>query len=161
MLDEVLDLAKSSAIRFNIEIKSSADWPANYTLPPDDLAPMVVDTVRRRQLEKRVLVQSFDFRVVKAVRAIAPELAVAALYGSGERSFVDIARETGAPIITPMFRLVTPEKLKEAHAAGIQVIPWTVDKPEDWDRLMAMGVDGIITNDPGGLVAHRKAAGRR
>ena len=160
-LDEVLDLATSSAIRFNIEIKSSADWPADYTLPPDQLSRMVVDAVRRHQLEKRVLVQSFDFRVVKAVIAIAPDLAVAALYGPGERGFADIARETGAPIVTPDFQLVTPEKVREAHAAGVQVIPWTVDKPEDWDKLIGMRVDGIITNDPGGLVAHLKAKGMR
>lgn len=160
-LDEVLDLAKSSAIRFNIEIKSSASWPANYTLPPGELARMVVEAVRRRKLENRVLVQSFDFRVVKAVRAIAPELTVAALYGPGDRRFADIARETGAQIVTPAFKLVTPEKVKEAHAAGVQVIPWTVDTPEDWDRLIAMAVDGIITNDPGGLVAHLKAKGMR
>src|SRR5947207_7127114 len=68
-LNEVLDLSKSSNIRFNIEIKSSADWPANYTLAPDELSRMVVDAVRSHKLEKRVLVQSFDFRVVKAVRA--------------------------------------------------------------------------------------------
>src|SRR5215813_4818379 len=42
-LEEVFDLAKSSTIRFNIEIKSSADWPANYALPPDELSRMVVD----------------------------------------------------------------------------------------------------------------------
>lgn len=159
--EEVLDLAKSSSIRFNIEIKSSANWPANYTLAPDALSRMVVDVVRRRKLEKRVLIQSFDFRVVKAVRAIAPDLDVAALYGPGERTFVDIARETGARIITPQYRLVTPEKLKEAHDAGIQIIPWTVDDPQDWDRLIGMGVDGIITNDPGALVAHLKAKGIR
>ena len=48
-----------------------------------------------------------------------------------------------------------------SFAAGVQVIPWTVDKPEDWDKLIAMGVDGIITNDPGALVAHLKAKGMR
>lgn len=161
-LDEVLDLAQSSAIRFNIEIKSSETWPANYTLPPAGLARMVVDAVRRRKIERRTLIQSFDFRVVKAVVAIAPDLAVAALYGPrGDRTFVDIATETGVRIVTPNFRIVTPEKLKAAHAAGVQVIPWTVDDAADWDRLIAMGVDGIITNDPGGLVAHLKAKGLR
>ena len=160
-LDEVLDLAKSSNVGFNIEIKSSEKWPANYTLPPGDLAKMVVDTVRRRKLEKRVFIQSFDFRVVKAVRSIAPDLVVAALYGQGDRGFAEIARETGVRIVTPNFGLVTPEKLKEAHAAGVQVIPWTVDTPQDWDKLIDMGVNGIITNDPGGLVAHLKARGLR
>jgi glycerophosphoryl diester phosphodiesterase len=160
-LDEVFDLGNSSAIRFNIEIKSSEKWPANYTVPPNEIAKMVVDAVRRRKLERRVFIQSFDFRVVKAVRAIAPDLTAAALYGPGERGFADIAKENGVQIVTPNFQLVTAEKVKEAHAAGVQIIPWTVDKPEDWDRLIALGVDGIITNDPGALVAHLKTKGMR
>jgi glycerophosphoryl diester phosphodiesterase len=159
-LDEVLDLAKSSAIKFNIEIKSSPDWH-NYTLPPDELSRAVVGAVRKHKLAKRVLLQSFDFRVVKAVRAIAPDLDVAALYGPGDRTFTDVARETGARTVTPLHTLVTPEKLKAAHDAGIRVIPWTADKQEDWDRLIDMGVDGIITNDPGALVRHLKTRGKR
>jgi glycerophosphoryl diester phosphodiesterase len=161
-LDEVLELSRSSAIRFNIEIKSSEKWQPVWTPPPAELARLVVAAVRKHGLEKRVLVQSFDFRVVKAVKEIAPELALAALWGSGgERSFVDIARETGVRMVNPNFRLVTLEKVQEAHAAGIQVVPWTVDKPEDWDAVLAAGVDGIITNDPAGLIAHLKAKGRR
>ncbi len=159
-LDEVLELAKSSDVKVNIEVKSSPKW-VNYTPPPDEFSRMVVDAVRKHKLEKRVLVQSFDFRIVKAVRAIAPELEVAALYGPGDRTFVDVARETGVKIVTPMYTLVTAEKLKAAHDAGIKVIPWTVDKQEDWDRLIDLGVDGIITNDPGALVAHLKARGLR
>jgi glycerophosphoryl diester phosphodiesterase len=158
--DEVLDLAKGTEARFNIEIKSSENWK-DYTLPPGQIARLVVECVRKHGLEKRVIVQSFDFRVVKAARALAPDFLLAALWSSGERSFVDIAQETGAQMVTPEFKLVTPERVKEAHAAGIQVVPWTVDTPEDWDRLIAAGVDGIITNDPGACVAHLKARGLR
>lgn len=159
-LDEVLDLGRSSKIRFTIEIKSSEKWKG-LAPDPEPLARMVVDAVRKHGLEKRVLLQSFDFRVVKAVKAAAPELPLAALYGSGERSFVDIARETGAAMVNPAFRLITPEKVKEAHAAGIQVTPWTIDNPADWDRVLAAGVDGIITNDPAAVIAHLKAKGLR
>ena len=93
-LDEVLDLAKTSNINFNIEIKSSREWK-NLAPPPEELSRMVTDAVRKHKLERRVLVQSFDFRVVKAVRAIAPELKVAALYMGPQRSFAGIAQETG------------------------------------------------------------------
>ena len=33
-----------------------------------------------------------------------------------------------------------------------QVVPWTADTPEDWDRLIAAGVDAIITDDPAALL---------
>jgi glycerophosphoryl diester phosphodiesterase len=159
-LDEVFELAKTSAIKFNIEIKSSPNWNG-WAPPPEEFSRMVVDAIRRNKLEKRVLVQSFDFRVVKAVVAMAPEMDVAALYGPGDRTFVDVAQETGVKVVTPLHTLVTAEKLKAAHDARIRVIPWTVDKPDVWDRLIDLGVDGIITNDPGALAAHLKARGLR
>ncbi len=159
--DEVLNLATRNAnFKFNVEIKSSANWK-DLALPPDEISKMVTDAIRRHKLERRVLVQSFDFRVVKAMKLAAPEMLIAALYGPGERSFVDIAKETGVKMVNPNFKLVTAEKIKEAHAAGLQIVPWTVDTPEEWNRLIALGVDGIITNDPAALIAHLKAAGLR
>lgn len=159
-LDEVLALAGNSKVKFNIEIKSTEQWK-DYAPEPEEFARMVVAAIRKHQLEERVLVQSFDFRVVKAVRAAAPDLTVAALYGSGDRSFVEIARETGVGMVNPNYRLVTREKIAEAHQAGIQVMAWTPDTPAEWDRLIEAGVDGIITNDPAGLIAHLKKRGLR
>jgi glycerophosphoryl diester phosphodiesterase len=48
--------------------------------------------------------------------------------------------------------MVTPETVAAAHAAGLQVIPWTVDKPEDWQAMVDAKVDAIITDDPEALV---------
>jgi glycerophosphoryl diester phosphodiesterase len=160
-LDEVLDLGKtSSKIRFNVEIKSSEKMQ-DMVVAPDEISRRVMEALRKHKLESRAMVQSFDFRVVKAMRKVAPNITVAALYGPGERDFVDIAKETDVKLVTPNYRLVTPEKVKAAHHAGVRIIPWTVDTPEDWDRMIAAGVDGIITNDPEGLVKHLKTKGLR
>jgi glycerophosphoryl diester phosphodiesterase len=59
-------------------------------------------------------------------------------------------------MISPQFKLVTPEQVKASHAAGFPVVPWTADTAADWDRLVAAGVDAIITDDPAGLIAHLK-----
>jgi glycerophosphoryl diester phosphodiesterase len=69
-----------------------------------------------------------------------------------DKGFVSIAKKTGAQIISPDFHLVTPEKVAAAHAAGLQVIPWTADKPEDWQALVDAMVDAIITDDPEALI---------
>jgi len=56
--------------------------------------------------------------------------------------------------------LVTAQRVREAHDAGLRVIPWTVNTPDDWKRLMAADVDGIITDDPAALIAYlERAAG--
>jgi glycerophosphoryl diester phosphodiesterase len=49
----------------------------------------------------------------------------------------------------------------QAHAAGLQVVPWTVNKPEDWARLADARVDAIISDDPASLIAWLKKKGLR
>jgi len=44
--------------------------------------------------------------------------------------------------------------VRAAHAGGLQVVPWTVNTPADWDRLIDAQVDAIISDDPAALIAH-------
>jgi glycerophosphoryl diester phosphodiesterase len=152
-LDEVFSLAPRGNFRFNIETKINPAEPA-LTPPPEEFVRLVLDVIRKHKLESRVILQSFDFRTLQAMRQIAPEITRAALYSGPPRSFVEIAREAGASIISPEHHLVTPEQVREAHAAGLQVIPWTANTPADWARLAAAGVDAIITDDPASLIAY-------
>jgi glycerophosphoryl diester phosphodiesterase len=156
-LGEVFDLvAKHPRVKVNVEIKSSDKHP-DFSPAPDAFCRMVAAAIRARKMEKRVLVQSFDFRIVKAMAKAAPELELAALYGTGNRDFTDIARETGVRMVNPHFKLITEAKVRAAHAAGIRIMAWTVDRPEDWPTVLATGVDGIITNDPAGLIEYLRA----
>ena len=158
--DEVLALAPRGKFEYNVETKSFPKSP-QYTPPPEEFSRLLAEAVRRHKLESRVIVQSFDFRTLIAMKKIAPELRLSALWSSGERSFTDIASEAGAQIVSPEFKLVTPEKVKAAHAAGLQIVPWTANTPADWDRLIDAGVDAIITDDPAALIAHLKSRGLR
>jgi glycerophosphoryl diester phosphodiesterase len=111
---------------------------------------MVFDVIRKHKLESRSIVQSFDFRTLLEL----PGIRIAALWEGTVRPFVDIAREASASIIAPDFRLVTPEQVNAAHAAKLEVIPWTANTPEDWRMLIDAGVDAIITDDPAALIAY-------
>ena len=55
--------------------------------------------------------------------------------------------------------LVTPALLEHAHAQGVQVHVWTINEPAEIEILLALGVDGIVSDHPGRVVA--AAAGRR
>jgi glycerophosphoryl diester phosphodiesterase len=151
-LDEVFALAPKGKFLFNIETKSFPDHP-EYSPPPEEFARLVLDVIRKYHLESRVVLQSFDFRTLHAMKKLAPEIALSALWEGQAKDFVEIGREGGADIVSPAFRLVTPEQVKAAHAAGMKVLPWTVNRPEDWKRLVDAGVDGIITDDPAALIA--------
>jgi glycerophosphoryl diester phosphodiesterase len=91
------------------------------------------------------------------MRKLAPEIRLSALTESDPRDFTAIAKDAAnAEIVSPNFHLVTPEKVAAAHAAGIQVVPWTANTPADWQRLIDARVDAIITDDPAELIAYLK-----
>ena len=152
-LDEVLALAPRGPVHFNMETKI---FPAQPELAPEpeEFVRLVLETIRKHGLESRVILQSFDFRTLHAMKKLVPAIRLSALYEGPSRNFVEIAREAGAHIVSPVFPLVTPEQVTAAHAQGLEVIPWTANSSAEWDRLIAAGVDGIITDDPGALIAH-------
>jgi glycerophosphoryl diester phosphodiesterase len=156
-LDEVFALASRGDFDFNIETKSFVDKP-QYTPPPDVFARMVLEKIRAHHLEKRVILQSFDFRTLRAMRQLAPEIRLSALVEKDDRDFAAISADAAkAEIVSPEFHLVTPEKTAAAHAAGIQIVPWTADAPSDWENLIRAHVDAIISDDPAALISFLKA----
>lgn len=160
-LDEVLSLSTQGNFEYNIETKSFADKP-QYTPSPEEFVRLFLAGVRKHRLEKRVMLQSFDFRTLVAARQLAPEVRRSALTESDRRDFATIAREAGdAQIISPHYSLVTPEKVEAAHKAGLQVVPWTVNTEADWDKMIAARVDAIISDDPAALIAYLKMKGLR
>ena len=160
-LDDVFQLATRGTFDYNIETKSFPERP-EYTPPPNEFARMVLDKVRQYKLEKRVILQSFDFRTLVAMRQLAPEIRLSALTEMDPRAFTTIAKEAAnAEIVSPYYKLVTAGKVAAAHAVNIQVVPWTVNDPAEWDRLIEAKVDAIISDDPASLIAHLKKRGLR
>jgi glycerophosphoryl diester phosphodiesterase len=154
-LDEVFALVPRGTFEFNIETKIFRNAP-ELTPSPEEFARLVLDSVRKHKLGKRIILQSFDFRTLHAMKKLAPGIRLSALYEGQPRDFVEIAREAGADIVSPQFRLVTREQVGKAHAAGIQVVPWTANTPEEWQKLIEAGVDAIITDDPAELIRYLK-----
>ena len=154
-LDEVFALAPLGSFAFNIETKSFPDHP-EYTPSPKEFDELVLAMVRKNHLESRVILQSFDFRTLREMHSLAPQLRLSALYEKNDKDYVAIAKESGASIVSPDFHTVTPDKVERAHAAGLQVIPWTANLPSDWKRLAEAKVDAIISDDPAALIAWLK-----
>lgn len=149
-LDEVFGLRNWGPFQYDLEIKTWAAGP-----PPEPYAGLVLAKIRAYQMENRVIVMSFDFRVLEAMRRAAPEIRLCALTEGDPREFPEIAGEAArAEIVAPHFSLVTPAKVAAAHAAGLQVLAWTANTPGEWDYLIAADVDGIITDDPEALISY-------
>ena len=155
-LDDVFRLAGRGTFDYNIETKSFPDKP-QLTPPPEEFSRMVLAKIREYKIGKRIILQSFDFRTLVAMKKLAPEIRLSALTETDQRDFPAIATEAQADIISPNFRLVTPAKVEAAHKAGLQVVPWTVNTPDDWDRMIQAKVDAIISDDPAELIAYLKS----
>jgi glycerophosphoryl diester phosphodiesterase len=159
-LDQVFDLADRGQFLFNIEVKSFPDRPA-LTPPPQRFAELVYQAVGRHKLEERVIVQSFDFRILHAMRRVAPEIRLGALYMGRPRLFVGIAERAEAGIVAPYHALASARQVRAAHRAGLEVVAWTANRPRDWRRLIAAQVDAIITDNPAALLAYLREIGLR
>lgn len=181
-LAALFDLVKKRAdnrVRFNIETKIDPTNPAD-SVDPETFSTLLVRQVRDAGLSDRVTIQSFDWRTLQVVRRIAPEIATAYLtIIDPEESNVSMTGESlwtagfdpvrhggslpaaikaaGGTIWSPYHPNLTPELLKEAHGLGLKVIPWTVNDAADMKRLIAWGVDGLITDDP---VTGKQVVGR-
>ncbi len=153
-LDEVLKLARKGKFEFNIETKIFAAKP-ELTPSPEEFASLLVKAIEKHKLVGRCIIQSFDFRTLVASRKLNPRIRLSALLERGNKDFVTISKEAAnAEIVSPHYKLVTPEKVEAAHDAGLVVVPWTANDPKDWDPLIDVKSDAIITDDPDALLKY-------
>ena len=154
-LSEVIDLVQSfnqrqnKAVHLNIEIKSLPEGDDVFHPLPEKFVELVVNVLDKYQVQKKYYnLQSFDFRILKAIHQAYPDIQLAALVYQYdmETSLNKLGFEPD--IYSPYFPLVNGELIKNAHQNNIQVIPWTVNSKKDMLSLLELGVDGIITDYP-------------
>ena len=145
--DEVLD-AFGLRIDFNVELKRGASGPY------PGLESEAVHAVARRGLLGRTLFSSFEDATLSALGRFEPGARRALLLEprSAERP-LERARAVGAEAINPWLGLATRELVDAAHAEGLAVYVFTVNREEDMRRLLDLGVDGIFTDYPDRLRA--------
>ncbi|MEM8523520.1 MAG: glycerophosphodiester phosphodiesterase family protein [Bacteroidota bacterium] len=136
-------------LNYNIEIKSTPEGDGIYHPKPADFAKLVVDQIVFLGIKKRVTVQSFDPRALQAIRNIDPTLELALLVENEEGISANIQKLGFTPsIYSPYHELLSDAVVKDLQAQSMRVIPWTVNEVDRMKELIAMGVDGIITDYP-------------
>jgi len=154
MLQEVLDLAadrreNEGGCRVNIEIKGMG-------LRGDGLEREVAVMVRAHGLEQHVLLSSFNPLALWRARRAAPDLPRGLLYADGLPIY--LARAWARPLVAPTAlhpheRMVDEGYVRWARRMGYRLNVWTVDDLQAMRQMIALGVDGIITNHPARLRA--------
>jgi glycerophosphoryl diester phosphodiesterase len=123
----------------------------NYASPRDGLADKVCVLVKRFGLEQSILFSSFLQSNLTRTRGLLPDvprglLALGGWLGWWARSFGFNFGDYLA--LHPNLRDTTPQQVSRVHRLKRRIHVWTVNAGEDMRRLIAWGVDGIITDDP-------------
>lgn len=157
-------LAITPPLRLNIELKTLADRP-EATVGATVMADAVMAVVHEAGAIARVMIESFDWRGPRHVRRHYPDMQVAWLTepktvaaarlwwdGPSPEDFAGsipraIAAEGGGTW-APEWQSLTEAEVIEAKALGLAVLPWTVNEAQAMTRLLAWGVDGLITDRP-------------
>ena len=102
--------------------------------------------VRRADATARALFVTGNVAALRHLRDLAPEARIGLTWVEPEPPPSTLLLELGAEYWNPMFTLVTPERVADVHRLGLKVSTWTVDKPRHMARVIAAGVDAIVSN---------------
>ncbi len=153
-------------VDYNIEIKSLPEGDSKFHPAVEEYSELVFNLVDQYIPLERLVIQSFDFRVLKYWHEKHPEVRLAALVENKKTVDQNLNVLGFIPsIYSPDFKLLTNESVEYLHTKTfvmppstdkkssitsnkLRVIPWTVNEIDDMLALKGMGVDGFITDYP-------------
>jgi glycerophosphoryl diester phosphodiesterase len=140
ILHEVFDIVNRNCL-INIELKA------------DKTAQPVVDLIESYVLEKGwkytdFLISSFDWPALQTIRDLHAEIPLGVLTSTDLDLAVAFAKFIKAETIHPYFHLLTIENTLEMQRQQLKVFSWTINEPEDIQKIKSFKVNGIITDFP-------------
>ena len=159
MIRESEKYAKAKGVKplkYNIEIKSEEKEYDISQPKVEEFSDLVYKVIIKQLPSERVTLQSFDYNVLKFWHKQIEQkkykpIILSALIEPFDNNDVKFNLEKlgfKPQIWSPYFAQATEKRVKELHELGIKVIPWTVNKREDMEKVKAVGCDGLITDYP-------------
>ena len=158
-LEKTDDNAKKIIVNIDVKI------PVRMT-PTDaylrELARLILKRVSDANMTKRIMVQSFEIRLLPFVKELSPQVRTAALFKGSKQPeiskrapeiIIQKAKTAQVDIIAPHLRDTDEKLIALAHQNGFDIIVWTVNEPNDMRKLLSLGVDGLISDYPDRLKA--------
>lgn len=146
-LDEVFDSLPRS-IGVNVEIKAPG------------IGRELISLLVQCRATQRVLVSSFHHPTIRALAGLRPRVSTGLLPRRHLRDPVGALRRAGARALVLHYTAVNARLTEEVQRAGLAVWVWTVNRERDLRRMLALGVDAVITDFPEKLLRLRDSASR-
>ncbi|OEK07202.1 glycerophosphodiester phosphodiesterase [Roseivirga misakiensis] len=136
-------------LSYNIEIKSSEKGDNEFHPGVGEFSQLVYALTTGMLPKDRFTIQSFDFRVLNHWHEAYPDITLVALIENTKGVESNLKALGFIPdIYSPNYRLLSKKAVELCHQKGMKVVPWTVNTLAVMKRLVAMGVDGLITDYP-------------
>jgi len=173
-LSELLELSSknlSQASIINLEIKSTPD-EKNLTPSPKEMVQIVLNDIKKSNLQDKIIISSFDWRILREVKNQSPEISRAYLTFQQEKGlkikktiyskspWIDhipltivydlpkIIKELGGSAWHPYYKDINKKAVKDAHEYNLPVNVWTVNDEYNMLKMIEYEVDGIMTDYP-------------
>ena len=173
-LDELLELSSkilSQDTIINLEIKSTPD-EKNLTPGPKEMVQIVLNDIKKSNLQDKIIISSFDWRILREVKNQSPEISRAYLTFQQEKGmkikktiyskspWIDhipltivydlpkIIKELGGSAWHPYYKDINKKAVKDAHDYNLPVNVWTVNDEYNMLKMIEYEVDGIMTDYP-------------
>lgn len=140
---------KKAKPHYNIETKLIRNGDGEFQPSPEEYVELIMEIVKAKKLDKRVTIHSFDMRTLQYLHEKYPEIPTS--LGIDEKEdFENNIKALGftPTIYSPYMPLVGKGLVDKCHAAGIKIIPWTVNTVKEIVYLKNLGVDGVVTDYP-------------
>ena len=138
-LDELLNLLKDYDITINLELKTSVfEYPG--------IEQKVYDAIKKYNLEKRIIISSFNHYTLLRFKEIDPTIRLGVLTADRLLDAEEYVKKNGFDCFHPMFMYCNKKNVEKAHSLGLEVNVWTVDLKIAYDYIKPTGVDTIMTN---------------
>lgn len=136
-------------VYYNIETKSKPSGDGKLHPAPEEFVDLLMDVIEAKGIAEWVIIQSFDVRTLQVLRQRYPHVKTSLLVENAKGLNKNLETLGFIPdIYSPYYRHVTSKLIKDCHAKGMKVIPWTINELQEMQRLKEMGVDGLISDYP-------------
>ena len=147
-------------VQYNIETKSDPEGDDTYHPKPAEFVSLLLDVIQGKGIATRTIIQSFDVRTIQLVHTQYPELKTAFLVE--ETSAKKLKTQLNAlgfipTIFSPAYQFVDQKLVNSCRRKGMHVIVWTVNTLPEMQKMLDLGVDGIISDYPNLFSALKQA----
>ncbi|MGL5956186.1 MAG: glycerophosphodiester phosphodiesterase [Brevinema sp.] len=144
-LTQLLELAKKTNTRLNLELKGEASQNEQYW---DSIVEKTIETVHQMNVQDLVFYSSFEFPMLRTLKSLDPKALFGILLWEETDHWKEIADELHPQAIHLYDKTVTPSLIADIKKENYEIYVYTVNDQESVEQFFKMGVDGIFTDKP-------------